>query len=113
MNESKRGTAGWVDPDDAPDLSGADPARAIWRIGGNVVPEAAGRAAFQAAVRSGTRKCKISIALDPDVLAFYREQAGERGYQTLINATLREAMRGQQLEEIVRRAIREELHAAP
>jgi len=87
-------------------LSDADVSRATWRIGGKVVSEAEGRAAFRAALR----KRKISIALDPDVLEFYRQQAGERGYLTLINATLREAMRGQQIEEIVRRAIREELH---
>ena len=58
------------------------------------------------------KKQKINITLDPDVLAWYREQAGGRGYQTLINATLREAMRGIQLAETVRAVVREELRRA-
>ncbi len=59
-----------------------------------------------------TKKVKINITLDPDVVAWFKQEAGGRGYQTLINATLREAMRGQQLEETLRRVIREELHPA-
>ncbi len=35
------------------------------------------------------------------MLAWYRSQAGGRGYQTLINATLR---------QVLREVIREELH---
>ena len=60
-------------------------------------------------VRNLKRK-KINITLDPNVLGWYRAQAGGRGYQTLINATLREAMTIPTIEETVRRVIREELH---
>ena len=41
-----------------------------------------------------TGKTRITIMLDDDVLAFFREQAEAQGigYQTLINAELRKAM---------------------
>jgi len=58
------------------------------------------------------KKMKINITLDPEVVAWYKAKAGGRGYQTLINATLREAMRGADIAEILRQVIREELHPA-
>jgi uncharacterized protein (DUF4415 family) len=58
------------------------------------------------------KKQKINLSLDPDVVAWFKEQAGGRGYQTLINAALRGAMREKSLEETLRRVIREELHPA-
>ena len=57
------------------------------------------------------KKQKINIALDPDVLAWFKQQAGGRGYQTLINAALRQAMQQSTIEETLRRVIREELHS--
>lgn len=56
------------------------------------------------------QKQKINIALDSEVVVWFKQQAGGRGYQTLINATLREAMQHQTLEETLRKVIREELH---
>lgn len=56
------------------------------------------------------QKQKINIALDPEIVSWFKQKAGGRGYQTLINATLREAMQRQSLEEILRKVIREELH---
>ena len=94
--------------DELPELTEADLGRGVWQIGGKVVTAAEGRSAFSAALK----KQKINITLDPDVLAWYRAQAGGRGYQTLINATLREAMRGQQVAATVRQVIREELRHA-
>ncbi|MBU0500912.1 MAG: BrnA antitoxin family protein [Gammaproteobacteria bacterium] len=79
-----------------------------WRLDGRQVSEAEGKAAF----RKAMKKQKINITLDADVLAWFKEQAGGRGYQTLINATLREAMQRKGIEEALRRVIREELHAA-
>ena len=58
----------------------------------------------------GVNVCVNIITLVQDVLAWYRSQAGGRGYQTLINATLREAMRGKQMTDSMREVIREELH---
>lgn len=57
------------------------------------------------------KKQKINITLDPDVVAWFKQQAGGRGYQTLINAALREAMQKKKIEETIRQVIREELHS--
>lgn len=45
------------------------------------------------------KKQKINITLDPDVVAWFKQQAGGRGYQTLINAALREAMQKKRLKK--------------
>lgn len=82
------------DLDEAPPITAADMARAVRRVNLQPMP----------------RKQKISITLDPDIVAFFKAQAGERGYQTLINATLREAMQQRTLETLLRKIIREELH---
>lgn len=58
------------------------------------------------------KKQKINITLDPDVIAWFKARAGGRGYQTLINAALREAMDRASLEETLRRIIREEMQPA-
>ncbi|HEY9608125.1 BrnA antitoxin family protein [Allocoleopsis sp.] len=59
-------------------------------------------------------KTRITIRLDDDVLAWFREQvhsAGGGNYQTLINDALREYIqqRREPLEETLRRVVREEL----
>ena len=73
--------------------------------------------------RKGTRgpvvpvpsgKTRITIRLDDDVLAWFREQvhaAGGGNYQTLINLALREfiAEKREPLEKTLRRVLREEL----
>jgi len=70
-----------------------------------------GQAEFSTAVRAHLGKQRVSIMLDGEILAFFKAKAGERGYQTLINQALRDAMRGAQIEQTIRQAIREELHA--
>jgi len=57
-----------------------------------------------------TGKTRITIHLDDAVLQAYKARAGGRGYQTLINETLRDAMRKEQLTDMVRAVVREELH---
>ena len=59
-------------------------------------------------------KTRITIRLDDEVLAWFREQthlAGGGNYQTLINDALRQYIqqRPESLEEILRRVLREEL----
>lgn len=66
---------------------------------------------FSAAVRERLGKHRVSIMLDGEVLAYFKTLAGDRGYQTLINQALHDAMRGAQIEKTIRQAIREELHA--
>lgn len=54
------------------------------------------REEWQAAVREqADQKTHLDIELDPDVLAWLKEQADEHGYQKLINAALRKAMENQ------------------
>ncbi len=47
------------------------------------------------AVIAASRKTRITIMLDDDVIAFFRAKAEAQGtgYQTLINGALRDAMR--------------------
>lgn len=93
--------------DELPELTDDDLARGAWAIGGEPVTPTQGKAAFSAKLK----KQKINLTIDPDVLAWYRQEAGGRGYQTFINATLRQAMQGVQIEATLRRVIREEMHA--
>lgn len=59
-------------------------------------------------------KQRITIMLDSDILAAFRERADEsgRGYQTLINQTLRDSLARGELEAMLRRVMREELQNA-
>jgi len=59
-------------------------------------------------------KTRITIRLDDEVLAWFREIVNESGggnYQTLINNALREyiSQRQEPLEKVIRRVLREEL----
>jgi uncharacterized protein (DUF4415 family) len=59
-------------------------------------------------------KTRITIRLDDEVLAWFREQAhsaGDGNYQTLINEALRQYTQQSRepLEETLRRVVREEL----
>ncbi|MER2527428.1 MAG: BrnA antitoxin family protein [Candidatus Competibacter denitrificans] len=85
------------DLDEAPPITQAQMDRATYRIGLKPMP---------------VKKQKISITLDPDIIAWFKEKAGERGYQTLINATLRDAIQQRHLEEGLRQIIREEISRA-
>lgn len=82
-----------VDPDDAPELTVADFARGIWRIGDKLVTreqaqaEIARRVGRPAAV---VVRPMVSMRLDPDVVAHLR--ASGKGWQTRVNALLREAV---------------------
>ncbi len=60
-------------------------------------------------------KKRITIYLDANVIDAFQKQAEQKGlgYQTLINAALREASSKEPLTlDALRRVIREELHAA-
>jgi uncharacterized protein (DUF4415 family) len=57
-------------------------------------------------------KTRITIRIDDDIIAWFREQSEQAGggnYQTAINQALREYIERQSLEELVRRVVREEL----
>ena len=62
-------------------------------------------------------KTRITIRIDDDVLAWFKEQVEQSGggnYQTLMNAALRESIQrsDEPLEEILRRVLREEIQSA-
>ena len=57
-------------------------------------------------------KQRITIMLDETIVQAYKAKAGGRGYQTLINDTLRRALEADSVKEALREVIREELHHA-
>jgi uncharacterized protein (DUF4415 family) len=68
------------------------------------------RATFRVGLKPAPRKQRVTILLDTGLIEYFKAKAGERGYQTLINNTLRQAQARETLEETLRRVIREELH---
>ena len=54
-------------------------------------------------------KRRVNIFLDGAVIEHFKTKAGARGYQTLINEALKQAIAADSLEAVVRKAIREEL----
>ncbi len=84
------------DPDEYPAITQADLDRATFRVGRRPVQ----------------RKQRVTIMLDTGLIEYFKAQAGERGYQTLINETLRRAMEAEDLEARLRRIVREEVQAA-
>jgi uncharacterized protein (DUF4415 family) len=93
--------------DDAPKLTQAQLDRAKYQIAGKKVS----KADWQEAVRKQLAKRRISIMLDAVVIDHFKATAGERGYQTLINDTLRRAVTGDSLFTELRTVLREELAA--
>ena len=70
-----------------------------------------------AVLPSSGKKVRITIRLDRDIIDWFRSKVEERGggsYQTMLNDALRKHMerQDQPLEEVLRRVVREELHAA-
>lgn len=70
-----------------------------------------------AVLPSSGKKVQITIRLDRDIIDWFRSKVEEQGggsYQTMLNDALRKHMESQDqpLEEILRRVVREELHAA-
>jgi uncharacterized protein (DUF4415 family) len=62
-------------------------------------------------------KVRITIRLDKDIVEWFKlrvEESGGGNYQTLLNKALREYInrRDEPIEKVLRRVVREELHAA-
>ena len=55
------------------------------------------------------RKTRINIMLSGRVISWFKAKAKGRGYQTLINKVLEDAIERETIEEMFRRIIREEL----
>lgn len=67
------------------------------------------RSKFRVGLKPAPRKRRVTILLDTGLIEYFKAKAGERGYQTLINDTLRQAVERDDLEESLRRIIREEM----
>ena len=91
--------------DDAPRLTQANFDSAKLRVAGRDV----NRAEWQVAVRARVGKQRINIMLDAPIVEHFKALAGNRGYQTLINDSLRRLIETGHLEADLRRVIREEL----
>lgn len=68
------------------------------------------RAISRVGPKPARRKQRITISLDKSLVEYFKAKAGKRGYQTLINETLRQAKEREELASTLRRVIREELH---
>lgn len=64
---------------------------------------------WRQAVNEKLGKQRVTIMLDTSIVAWFKAEAGTRGYQTLINSTLHEAMQHKSLENMLREVVREEL----
>jgi uncharacterized protein (DUF4415 family) len=91
--------------DEIPEMTDADLRRSTLKVAG----KPATREEFAVAVDARLGKLRVSIMLDAAVVDFFKAKAGARGYQTLINQALRQAMLGEEIETTLRRVIREEL----
>jgi uncharacterized protein (DUF4415 family) len=73
---------------------------------------AAGKLVLRKRAASGAvlpNKQRVNIFLDGAVIEHFKLKAGARGYQTLINEALKQAIQSDTIETVVRKAIREEL----
>jgi uncharacterized protein (DUF4415 family) len=57
-------------------------------------------------------KQRVNIFLDAAVIQHFKVKAGDRGYQTLINEALKQAILAETIEGVVRKTIRDELRRA-
>jgi uncharacterized protein (DUF4415 family) len=54
-------------------------------------------------------KTRLTMYLDTSVVEYFRTRSGGRGYQTLINEALKQAIERENLEDVLRRVLREEV----
>ena len=85
-----------IDLSDLPEITAEKAAHGVVRVAGKIVPRG---------------KTRLTMYLDAAVVEFFKARAGARGYQTLINEALKQAIEHESLEDTLRRVIREE--AAP
>ena len=54
-------------------------------------------------------KQRVNIYLDRVIVEYFKAEAGERGYQTLINEALKNSIQAKTIEKTIRYVIRQEL----
>jgi len=85
-----------IDLSDIPEITDEQFSQAQLRIAGKPIPKG---------------KVRVNILLDANIVAYFKAQAGGRGYQTLINEALKDNILHHDLETVLRRVIREELYS--
>ncbi|MEE4358878.1 MAG: toxin-antitoxin system antitoxin subunit [Desulfococcaceae bacterium] len=84
------------DFDEYPEVTQNDINRAVFRIG---------------RIPASSSKQQITILPDTVLVEYFRIKAGDDDFQRLINDTLRKSVEYENLEDTIRRVIREELHS--
>lgn len=82
-----------IDLSDIPEITVEKATHGVVRVAGKVVPRG---------------KTRLTMYLDSAIVEFFKARAGARGYQTLINEALKQAIEHESLEDTLRRVIREE-----
>ena len=100
-----------VPPDDEIRFTEEHWKKAKYMIAGKEVPKAEWQIAARAQLGEVLGKKRISIMLDAAIIEHFKTMAGDRGYQTLINDTLRRAVEGQSLVTELRTVVQQELAA--
>lgn len=83
-----------IDLSDIPEITEAQMAKAVLRVGGKPIERG---------------KQRVNMVLDSFIVEYFKAKAGDRGYQTLINAALGEYIKSHDLKEDLRHIFREEL----
>ena len=81
--------------DEYPEVTQDELNRAVFRIGLKPVP---------------SHRQQVTIPLGTDLIEYFKAKAGEADWQRLISDTLRRAVEYENLEDTLRRVVREELH---
>ena len=97
--------------DDAPQITKTFFEKGEHLIADKKVSEAEWQIAARVQLGKALGKKRVSIMLDVAIIEYFKTMAGDRGYQTLINETLRKAVSGQALATELRLVVREELAA--
>ena len=95
-------------PDDEVKFTEEHWKKAKYMIAGKEVPKTEWQIAARAQLQALGKK-RVSIMLDAAIIEYFKTMAGDRGYQTLINETLKKAVSGQALASELRMVVREEL----
>ena len=82
-----------IDTSDIPELTPKLVQDGALRVGGKRVPRG---------------KKRLTMYVDAALIEYFKAKAGSRGYQTLINEALKEAVERETLEATLRRVLREE-----
>ncbi len=56
-----------------------------------------------------SNKQRVNIYLDSAIIEHFKALAGDRGYQTLINDAMKQALQADSIEATIKKTIREEL----